>query len=231
MINIHGGPDVREQLALSRPQQLPPQRARRGDHLSRTSAVRSGFGRQVRADSTTASCARTPSRTSAPLLDWIAARPELDKNRVVLLRRELGRMARARGGDRLQRPNSRRHRRRGHHQLRHLPRADRSRAAGEPARWNTATSAIRRCANSCTSMSPVTRAAELKKPTFDHSPGQGSARAGRPGAGAPEGAEGEQRPMSGTWSSTDANHDNLGGVGGDYMLASWMLFIKTFVLN
>ena len=30
---------------------------------------------------------------------------------------------------------------------------------------------------------------------------------------------------------TEANHDNLGNVGGDYLLATWMLFFKTVLLN
>ena len=29
----------------------------------------------------------------------------------------------------------------------------------------------------------------------------------------------------------DANHVNLGPVGGDYLLAAWMWFFKSFLLN
>ena len=30
---------------------------------------------------------------------------------------------------------------------------------------------------------------------------------------------------------SEANHDNLGAVAPDYLLAAWTLFLKTFVLN
>jgi hypothetical protein len=29
----------------------------------------------------------------------------------------------------------------------------------------------------------------------------------------------------------DANHDNLAGVGDTYLLAAWMWFFKSFLLN
>ena len=80
------------------------------------------------------------------------------------------------------------------------------------------------------SLSPTTRAAQLKKPTLIIHAGQGPARAGQPGAGAAQGAQGQQAPV---WyvEFTEANHDNLAGVGGDYLLASWMWFFKNFLLN
>jgi hypothetical protein len=30
---------------------------------------------------------------------------------------------------------------------------------------------------------------------------------------------------------SEANHENLPGVGGNYLLASWMWFFKNFVLD
>ena len=83
-----------------------------------------------------------------------------------------------------------------------------------------------------TSISPITRAAELKKPTFILHPGQDTRV---PVAQARALLEALKANKATVWYAefADANHDTFPTTvpNIDWMLASWIMFIKTFVLN
>ena len=70
----------------------------------------------------------------------------------------------------------------------------------------------------------------LKKPTFIIQPGK-DARV--PVAQAQELLQALKANNPPVWylEFTDANHDNLPGVGDNYLLASWMWFFKNYLLN
>ena len=80
------------------------------------------------------------------------------------------------------------------------------------------------------SLSPVNHAADLKKPTFVIHPGKDMRV---PVGQAQELLKGLRTNNSNVWylEFSDATHDNMGGVAPDYLVASWVLFLKTFVLN
>ena len=164
IVNIHGGPDTSER----------PRFQGRSNYILKELGVAmifpnvrgsSGFGREFGALDDGKLRGNSVKDIGA-LLDWIATRPELDKNRVVLLGAELGWMARAR--------------RRGSttttgsavsSKARASPISSRSSKTTDPARL-----ANRRqeygderdpqMREFLLSLSPVTRAAELKKPTL-----------------------------------------------------------------
>jgi dipeptidyl aminopeptidase/acylaminoacyl peptidase len=82
------------------------------------------------------------------------------------------------------------------------------------------------------SISPITRAAQLKKPTLIQHPGKDT----RVGLGqAQELVKALKANNATVWYEelTDANHDNFpaSNTNNDFVLASWMWFMKTFVLN
>jgi dipeptidyl aminopeptidase/acylaminoacyl peptidase len=83
-----------------------------------------------------------------------------------------------------------------------------------------------------TSISPLTRAAELKKPTFILHPGKDTSV---PVAQARELLKALKANNATVWYAefSDANHDNFPttAANNDWMLASWILFLKTFALN
>jgi len=76
----------------------------------------------------------------------------------------------------------------------------------------------------------VTRASALKKPTFIIHPGKDPRV---PVTQAQELLKGLRTSNSNVWylEYTEANHDNLGGIAGDYLLATWVHFFKTVLLN
>jgi dipeptidyl aminopeptidase/acylaminoacyl peptidase len=80
------------------------------------------------------------------------------------------------------------------------------------------------------SISPITRASDLKKPTLILHPGK-DARV--PVSQAQELAKALKANNATVWyvEFTEANHDNLPVVGGNYLLSTWMWFFKNFVLN
>jgi dipeptidyl aminopeptidase/acylaminoacyl peptidase len=80
------------------------------------------------------------------------------------------------------------------------------------------------------SISPITRAAELKKPTLIVQAGKD------PRVPVDQGRElvaALKANNATVWYEevTNGNHENFGALGGDYVLYSWELFFKTFVLN
>jgi dipeptidyl aminopeptidase/acylaminoacyl peptidase len=80
------------------------------------------------------------------------------------------------------------------------------------------------------SLSPVNHAAALRKPTFIIHPGK-DARV--PVSQAQDLLKALRANNPNVWylEFTEANHDNMGGIAQDYVLASWVLFLKAFVLN
>jgi dipeptidyl aminopeptidase/acylaminoacyl peptidase len=82
------------------------------------------------------------------------------------------------------------------------------------------------------SISPLTRASELKKPTFILHPGKDTRV---PVAQARTLLNALKANNATVWYAefADANHDNFPSTNAnnDWMLASWIMFVKTFVLN
>ena len=80
------------------------------------------------------------------------------------------------------------------------------------------------------SQSPTKNAAALKKPTLIIQPGK-DARV--PVAQAQELLQALKANNQPVWylEFTEANHDNLPGVGDNYLLASWMWFFRNYLLN
>jgi dipeptidyl aminopeptidase/acylaminoacyl peptidase len=82
------------------------------------------------------------------------------------------------------------------------------------------------------SISPITRAAELKKPTFIMQPGK-DIRV--PVAQARELLDALKKNNATVWYAefADADHDNFPGTNAnnDWLIAGWIHFLKTFVLN
>ena len=80
------------------------------------------------------------------------------------------------------------------------------------------------------SISPLERASGLKKPTLILHPGK-DARV--PVAQAQQLVAALKANDATVWyvEFTEANHDNLPGVGGTYLIATWMWFFRNFVLN
>ena len=171
MVNIHGGPDIARARALAGAQQLLPQRDGDRDRLSeRPRIVAASAASSSRW--TTAGAASGAIKDIGALLDWIGTRPDLDKNRVDAHRRQLRRLARARGRDRLQRSDPLHHRGRRHHRLHHLPRDAPMPARQENRRQEFGDERDPQMREFLKSISPVTRAADLKKPTFILHPGK-----------------------------------------------------------
>jgi dipeptidyl aminopeptidase/acylaminoacyl peptidase len=82
------------------------------------------------------------------------------------------------------------------------------------------------------SISPITRAADLKKPTMIMHPGKDTRV---PVAQAQELTKALKANGASVWylEFSDANHDNFpgGGANNNYMICSWIMFFKAFVLN
>ncbi|MGH9411421.1 MAG: S9 family peptidase [Vicinamibacterales bacterium] len=188
----------------------------------------SGFGRQF------ASLDNGRGREGAvedigALLDWIATRQDLDKNRVVLVGASYGGWLALEAGivynDRI----------RGIIEgagitnfVTFLEQTDPARQDNRRQEYGDERDPEMR--KFLLSISPVTRAAELKKPTLIVQAGKD------PRVPVDQGQElvkALKANNATVWYEevTNANHDNLPFVGGDYVLYSWMLFFKTFVLN
>jgi dipeptidyl aminopeptidase/acylaminoacyl peptidase len=227
LINFHGGPDARERTRW----------------LGRTNYVldelgvaviypnvrgSSGFGREF-AQLDDGKLRGNTVQDVGALLDWIATKPELDKSRVMLLGVSSGGWLALQSG---------------------IAYSDRIRGVVEGAGITNFVSFLEGTSPArqqnrraeygderdpamkefLLSLSPVAQAAKLKKPTFIIQPGK-DARV--PVSQAQELLAALKATGQPVWylEFTEANHDNLGGVGGDYLLASWMWFFKTYLLN
>ncbi len=211
MINIHGGPDLRERFAF------------RG----RSNYLLNELGVAILYPNVRGSIGFV--KDIGALLEWIASRPELDKTRVVLNGNSSGGWlalaAGAQYNDRI----------RGVIEgagitnfVTFLEQTDPPRQANRRQEYGDERDPQMR--EYLQSLSPVTRAADLKKPTLVIHPGK-DARV--PVGQAQELLKALKTNNPNVWyvEFSDANHDNLALVGGDYLLASWMWFFKTFVLN
>jgi dipeptidyl aminopeptidase/acylaminoacyl peptidase len=163
------------------------------------------------------------------LLDWIGTRPELDKNRVVLLGVSYG------GWLALESAIVYSDRIRGVIEgagitnfVTFLEQTDGPRQ--ENRRQDYGDERDPQMREYLLSLSPVTRAAELKKPTLMIQAGK-DARV--PVSQGQELLKVLKANNPNVWyvEFTEANHDNLPGVGDTYLLATWMWFFRNFVLN
>ena len=227
LVNIHGGPDTSERSRFQG----------RSNYILKELGVAiiypnvrgsSGFGREFGALDDGKLRGNTVKDIGA-LLDWIATRPEFDKNRVVLLGVSSGGWLALEAGiaynDRI----------RGVVEgagitnfVTFLESTDPARLENRRQEYGDERDPQMR--EFLLSLSPVTRAAELKKPTLII---QGGKDPRVPVGQAQELLKAVKTSNPNVWylEFTEANHENLGGIGGDYLLASWMWFFKTFLLN
>jgi dipeptidyl aminopeptidase/acylaminoacyl peptidase len=163
------------------------------------------------------------------LLDWIAKRPELDKDRVVLAGISYGGWVALEAGiyynDRI----------RGILDAEGITDFPSYIAETDPARQENRRQEygdVRdpEMAKYLQSISPITRASELKKPMAIY---QGGKDTRVPPAQSLDLVKALKANNATVWyfDYPDANHDNLPVQGGNYMLASWMWFFRNFVLN
>ena len=227
LINIHGGPDLRERMRWQG----------RSNYMLNDLGIAivypnvrgsSGFGRRFQ-QLDDGKLRGNAVKDIGALLDWIGTRPQLDKNRVVLLGVSSGGWLALEAGiaynDRI----------RGVVEgagitnfVAFLEGTDPARQENRRREYGDERDPEMR--EFLTSLSPVTRASALKKPTFIIHPGKDPRV---PVAQAQELLKGLRTSNPNVWylEYTDANHDNLPAVGGDYLLAAWMLFFKTVLLN
>jgi dipeptidyl aminopeptidase/acylaminoacyl peptidase len=164
-------------------------------------------------------------------LDWIATRPDLDKTRVVLTGASYGGWLALEAGivynDRI----------RGIMEgagmtdlLTYLEQTEPARQENRRREFGDERDPQTR--EYLRSISPVTRAADLKKPTLIMHPGKDTRV---PVSQAQELVKALKANNATVWylEFSDANHDNFPGTraNNDYVLYSWIMFFKTFVLN
>jgi len=164
-------------------------------------------------------------------LDWIATRPDLDKNRVVLSGASYGGWLALEAGiyynDRVRGIIE------GAGQtdfVTYLANTDPARQQNRREEFGDERDP--QTAAFLKSISPVTRATDLKKPAFILHPGK-DARV--PVAQARELLDALKKNNATVWYAefADANHDNFPGNAANYnwMFASWVAFLKAYVLN
>lgn len=188
----------------------------------------SGFGRKF-ADLDNGRGREGAIKDIGALLDWIATRPDLDKNRVVLVGPSYGGWLALEAGivynDRI----------RGIIEgsgitnfVTFLEHTDPARQDNRREEYGDERDPEMR--KFLLSISPITRAADLKKPTLIVQAGKD------PRVPIDQGKELVKALKANgatVWYEeiTDANHENFPRLGGDYVVYSWELFFKTFVLN
>jgi dipeptidyl aminopeptidase/acylaminoacyl peptidase len=165
------------------------------------------------------------------ILDWIGTRPELDKGRVVLSGASYGGWLALEAGavynDRIRgiiagaAPTD---------FVAYMEQTDPARLDNRRREFGDERDPQMR--EYLMSISPVTKAAQMKKPTLLQHPGLDS----RVGLGQAQELVKVLKANNATiWYQefTNANHENFPGSGAnnDFVLASWMWFMKTFVLN
>jgi dipeptidyl aminopeptidase/acylaminoacyl peptidase len=229
MVQIHGGPDAREQAIF---------RGRSNYFLNELGVallypnVRGslGFGRKF-AELDNGRGRDGAIKDIGTMLDWIATRPDLDAGRVVLQGPSYGGWLALQAGivynDRI----------RGIIEgagitdfITYLEQTPAARQENRRAEYGDERDPQMR--EYLKSISPVTRASELKKPTMILHPGKDPRV---PVAQAQELLKALKANNATVWYAefTEANHDNFPGSApaNDFMIASWILFFKTFVLN
>lgn len=227
LVSIHGGPDGKERAVF---------RGRSNYLLNELGVaiiypnVRGsiGFGRAFQ-DLDNGRGRDGAIKDVGTVLDWIAARPEFDKDRVVLIGVSYGGWLALEAG---------------------IVYNDRVRGIIEGAGMTDLVTFLDQTAPErqenrrqeygderdpqmreyLKSISPITRASDLKKPTLILHPGK-DARV--PVTQAQDLVAALKENNATVWyvEFTEANHDNLPVVGGSWLIASWMWFFRNFVLN
>lgn len=227
LVSIHGGPDLRERAQW---------RGRSNYMLDELGVailypnVRGsiGFGRnfaalddgKLRGDAV---------KDIGAILDWIATRPELDKNRVMLLGISSG------GWLALQAGSAYNDRIRGVIEgagitnfVTFLESTDPARQENRRHEYGDERDPAMR--EFLLSLSPAKNAAALKKPTFIIQPGKDARVPLNQAQELLQALKANNQPV---WylEFTEANHDNLPLIGDNYLLASWMWFFRSYLLN
>lgn len=227
LINIHGGPDARDRMRWQG----------RSNYILDELGVAmiypnvrgsTGFGRRF-ASLDDGKLRGDAVKDIGALLDWIATRPDFDKNRVMLLGVSSGGWLALEAGvaynDRI----------RGVIEgagitnfVTFLESTDPARQENRRAEYGDERDPAMR--EFLLSLSPAPHAAALKKPTFIIQPGK-DARV--PVGQGQELFKALRTNNQNTWylEFSEANHDNFGGVAPDYLVASWASFFKAFLLN
>lgn len=227
MLNIHGGPDVRDRARWQG----------RSNYLLNELGVAiiypnvrgsSGFGREF-SQLDDGKARDGAVKDIGALLDWIAAHPEFDKGRVVLNGVSYGGWLSLEAGifynDRIRAVIEGA----GITDLvTFLEQTDGPRQENRRREYGDERDPAMR--EYLKSISPLTRAAEMKKPTLILQAGKDARVPAAQGQELLKALKANNAPV---WyiEWTEANHDNLAQVGGDYVLQSWIMFLKTFVLN
>lgn len=227
MVQIHGGPDLRERVIF---------RGRSNYLLNELGVaiiypnVRGsiGFGRKF-AELDNGRGRDGAIKDIGTLLDWIATKPELDHSRVVLNGVSYGGWLAMQAGivynDRI----------RGIIEgagitdfVTFLDQTEAGRQENRRGEYGDERDPEMRAY--LKSISPLSRATELKKPMLILHPGKDTRV---PVTQAQELVAALKTSNTPVWylEYTEANHDNLPALGGTYLYATWMQFFKTFVLN
>ncbi len=229
IVNIHGGPDTAEHARfLGRSNYFVNEVGATLIYPNVRGSI--GFGRKFeQLDNGTKRV--DAIKDIGAILDWIATRPELDRHRVVLTGGSYGGWLALEAGivynDRI----------RGVIEgagmtdfVTYLEQQDPARVGGRRAEFGDERDPQMR--EFLKSISPVTRAAEMKKPTLILHPGK-DARV--PVGQAQELVAALKANNAPVWyiEFADANHDNFPTTqaNGDFMLEAWILFFQKFVLN
>jgi dipeptidyl aminopeptidase/acylaminoacyl peptidase len=227
MIQIHGGPDLRERATF---------RGRSYYLLNELGVAivypnvrgSGGFGRKF-AELDNGRGRDGAIKDIGALLDWIAARPDLDKSRVVLNGVSYG------GWLALQAGIVYNSRIRGIIEgagitdfVTFLEQTDAPRQENRRMEYGDERDPGMR--QYLTSISPLAHAAELKKPTLILQAGKDARVPASQGQELVKALKANNAPV---WyvEWPDANHDNLPPIGGDFLLDTWMWFFRSFVLN
>jgi dipeptidyl aminopeptidase/acylaminoacyl peptidase len=229
MVQIHGGPDLRDRARWQG----------RSNYFLNEMGVAllwpnvrgsSGFGRKF-AQMDDGKGRDGAIKDIGALLDWIAKRPDLDQNRVVLAGASYGGWLALEAGivynDRI----------RGIIEgagmtdlVTYLEQTEQARQENRRQEFGDERDPEMRLY--LQSISPLTRASDLKKPTFILHPGKDTRV---PVAQARELLKALKSNNATVWYAefADANHDGFPNTAAniDWMLASWIMFMKTFVLN
>ena len=227
VINIHGGPDLRERARWQG----------RSNYILNELGIAiifpnvrgsTGFGRAFQ-QLDDGRLRGNAVKDIGALLDWIAARPDLDKDRVALLGVSSG------GWLALQAGIAYNDRIRGVIEgagitnfVTFLEGTDPARQENRRREYGDERDPQMR--EYLLSLSPTSHASRLKKPTFIIHPGKDPRV---PVSQAQELLQALKANNANVWyvEFSDANHDNMPGIGGDYLLASWMWFFQKFLLN